>query len=425
MLSFEKGRLHGLSKIAISALGLLLSVPCYGATLTGRVINKTTNKPDAGEEVVLIALTRSMQEVARTRIDAKGRYSFVLPQDGMHLVRVDHQKASYFALVAPGSSDADVNVYDVAQKIDGVTTEAETIRLETDHQGLHVMESYFVKNASSPPRTQFGSEAYEIYLPEDVPLETSIAMAPGGLPVSAVPTPMGDKGHYSFVFPVRPGETRFQVSYHLPYSGTYLFQPRISLFTANLAIVLPMGMNLAAQPGISFESMKGSADLQTWIAKNIRPSQSLAFTVSGSGVFPDGSRHPILHASPSSANIDKPIPAAHPLDKYKWRFVSATGLILIGISLYLLCSGYIQTSDAPVFLKSAVVDRGALLSVLKEELFALESEHLEEKLSEDDYREQKVALEIILKRALARYPQNSYKAEALTEQVSAMATSSL
>ncbi len=63
------------------------------------------------------------------------------------------------------------------------------LRVETDAQGLHVIESYFVKNDSNPPRTQFGPKAYEIYLPASAQVEASVAMGPGGMPVASPPYP--------------------------------------------------------------------------------------------------------------------------------------------------------------------------------------------------------------------------------------------
>ena len=42
-------------------------------TLTGTVTNKTTNKPAAGDEVVLIKLANGMEEAARTKADADSR----------------------------------------------------------------------------------------------------------------------------------------------------------------------------------------------------------------------------------------------------------------------------------------------------------------------------------------------------------------
>jgi hypothetical protein len=43
-----------------------------------------------------------------------------------------------------------------------------------------------------------------------------------------------------------------------------------------------------------------------------------------------------------------------------------------------------------------------LLHILKEELFALETDRLQDRISEPDYTAQKSALELILRRALSR-----------------------
>ena len=45
---------------------------------------------------------------------------------------------------------------------------------------------------------------------------------------------------------------------------------------------------------------------------------------------------------------------------------------------------------------------GALLTALKDELFALESDKLQGRLDEAAYQEQKTALEVVLRRALSR-----------------------
>jgi hypothetical protein len=57
------------------------------------------------------------------------------------------------------------------------------------------------------------------------------------------------------------------------------------------------------------------------------------------------------------------------------------------------------------------VPSGLLVS-LKEELFAMETDRLEGRLSDADYAQQKAALEVVLKRALSRrgYGLNASKA---------------
>ncbi len=96
------------------------------------------------------------------------------------------------------------------------------MRMQTDESGktLHVIENFFVKNDSNPPLTQFSDRPFEFYLPAGAVVEGSAALAPGGMPVQASPVPLGEPNHYAFVFPIRPGETRFQITYTLPYSGS-------------------------------------------------------------------------------------------------------------------------------------------------------------------------------------------------------------
>src|SRR5271154_900570 len=272
----------------------LLAIPslCYPATLTGTVSNKTTNRPDGGDVVALVGAKESLPEVARTRTDAVGRYRIELPGPGMYLVRVEHQKVAYFAPVPTATAHADVDVYDVAPRVEGITTEADMRRVETDQQGLYVVENYFVSNTSSPPRTQFSPETYKLYLPATAQIQSSGAMGPDGMPIASSLVPGNDKGQYTLVFPLRPGRTRFQVSYHLPYSASYTFQSRVSLPTTNLAIALPKSMEFVAGTEASFQPLNGDdPNTQIFVARNVEPSQSLGFTVSGNGALPRDAAH--------------------------------------------------------------------------------------------------------------------------------------
>ena len=431
MKSFVHSRHRRASVLA--GLAFTASLAAHAASLTGTVTNKTTNKPAAGDDVVLIALAQGMQEAARTKTDAHGHFTIDVPDNGMHLVRVDHEKAAYFEPVPPGTSKVDVAVYDVEPKVEGVSTEADVMRLETGPQGLHVIQNYFVKNESKPPRTQFSKQAYEIYLPPDAKIEASAAMGPGGMPVASSPIPLGEKGHYAFVFPVRPGETRFQLSYTLPYSGSYKFAPHLALPTENVAIMMPKSMQF--EGGAPFQPADVDAHAQTFLAKNVQPSQPLEFTVSGTGVMPRDSEQAGAGApggpasadaqsaaQPSSAATDtrpggglgNPIDTPDPLQKYKWWILSGLALVLvIAAAFFLRAKPESALAAAAPAMPSPLVptprpagnpseNSGALLSALKDELFALETERLEGKLSDNEYAEIKSALEVVLRRALAR-----------------------
>ncbi len=98
--------------VAAVAVVAAFSSFALAESITGIVTNKTTNKPSGGDDVVLIRLQQGMQEATRTKTDAKGRFTLEVPGDnGIHLVRVTHDKANYFRPAPPGTQSVEVEVY--------------------------------------------------------------------------------------------------------------------------------------------------------------------------------------------------------------------------------------------------------------------------------------------------------------------------
>jgi hypothetical protein len=448
---------HSVSRWVLLA-GLMLPLAAPAATVTGTVTNKTTGRPDASDPVVLLSLAQGMQEVASVKPDAQGHFSINVPDSSMHLIRVDHQQASYYEAVPPGATHVNVTVYDAAAKVPGVRTEADVLRMETDSQGLHVIENYFVENNSKPPKTQFSSEAYPIYLPPDAQIQGAQAEGPNGMPVSISPEPLAGKGHYAFVFPLRPGETRFGISYLIPYKGSMTFHAKVSLPTGNYAVMLPNSMTFQSPGASGFEQIQDNkVKAQTFVAKNAAPGQDLTFTVSGTGSMPRELQAQTANQSQADAGasqndrpgggLGQPIDTPGPLHKYRWWIVSALGLVLVVVAAFLLGGkksepGAESEAEESALTPTAGFNGGAggtaaasvagsnasrpaqpaasasgtpaksaapggtlaptLLNALKEELFNVETERVEGRLTDAQYAEIKGALEIVLRRALGR-----------------------
>jgi hypothetical protein len=421
--SFSLRRLSALAAAVVIFSGL-----SFADSISGTVTNKTNNKPAAGDDVVLIRLAQGMQEATRTKTDAKGNFTLQLPEPGMHLIRVTHDKANYFRPAPPGTQSVDIDVYDAAAKVPGVSSEADVMRIQTDEstKSLRVVENFFVKNDSNPPRTQFGDRPFEFYLPAGAVVEGSAALAPGGMPVQASPTPLGDANHYAFVFPIRPGETRFQITYKLPYGGSLKLGPKPTMDTDTIAIMMPKSMSFQAGSGASYTPVTEETTAQTYVARNVSPSQPLEFTVSGTGQLPrdsaptpDGGQAGPQQAAGGSAATDTrpggglgtpidPEGTNDPWAKYKWWILGGLGLAMAAGAGFMLKNGPQSTTAAtnlqPI-AASISSGSGDLLSTLKEELFALETDRLEGRLGEAEYAEQKAALEVVLKRALLRKEQ--------------------
>jgi hypothetical protein len=90
-----------------------------------------------------------------------------------------------------------------------------------------------------------------------------------------------------------------------------------------------------------------------------------------------------------------------PWAKYKWWILGGLGLVMAVGAGVMLKNGPAQTV-APVGVVPVATGPDSLLAAMKEELFALETDKLQGRLTESEYVEQKAALEVVLRRALGR-----------------------
>lgn len=438
-----------------AALAVLFPVLAHAAApITGTVTNKTNGKPAVGDEVVLIQLRQGMQESTRSTTDARGHFSLAVPDEGVHLVRVTHQKAAYFQPVQPGETTAEVTVYDAAPQVSGVTTGVEELHVEANANELHVVEVLQVLNNSAPPKTQFGTDGYDFYLPKGALIGRTGAITQNGMPVQTPAVPRSDAGHFSFLFPIRPGETQFGIGYTLPYTGKFTFTPHLTSAVKTFAVLVPDSITLTPTGHVAL-SLQGPSKpgMKTYLAQDVSPENPPEFSVAGTGNLPEnnpgggtganGSTPNAATANPGS-NPDANAPAVsnsdlaggrglnNPLNesgdrdpwaKYKWWILAGLALLLAAAAGVLLrkpaaeraASGSPVTPPkstwppAPAAVQAAQAHAqpqlqpvSALLSPLKEELFALETERLQGQISESEYLEVRAALELILRRTLAR-----------------------
>jgi hypothetical protein len=412
--------------LLVAAVAATLPASLLAQNITGTVTNKTTGKPSAGDDVVLIKLANGMQEADRTKTDARGRFTLPVDDQGMHLVRVSHAKVPYFQPVPPGTTKADVNVYESSDKVEGVTGAADVMRLQTVDNSLEVTELFAVDNNSAPARTQFGAKAFEVYLPAQAEITSGAAMGPGGMPLQASPVPTGEPGHFAFVFPIRPGETRFQIVYKVPYTGKFTFTPRISVPMQNLAIMLPKSMKFDPAPGTAFQPVNDDVNAQVFLIKDATVAQPLGFTASGTGTMPkdaaggagdtataaagaEGAATPTPAAADNrpGGGLGNPIDTPDPLHKYRWWILGGIAVLFgAGIAFAMRKPTAPVAQDAMNYglapANAAASRRETLLQTLKEELFTLETDRLEGRVSQEQYAQLKAALETVLRHALQR-----------------------
>jgi hypothetical protein len=433
-----------ITRYSVLATVLLLVCSASAETLTGKVTNGTNDKPSAGDDVVLIKLAQGMQEAGRTKTDAKGNFS--LNVDNLsepRLVRVNHQGVNYFQPAPPGTNSVNLQVYDVAKKLEGISTTVDVMRFQAQNGQLQVLELFAVQNNSKPPRSQMSDNNYEFHLPPGAQVDTSLAKAPGGQPVNSAPVPLDKKGRYTFVFPLRPGETQFEVGYHLPYSGQAKIDPKPLVAQQHFVVMLPKQMQFKADNSARFQNMPDESGANVQVATAVQPGEALGFTVSGTGVLASendqggqgggmGGAQTTTDSRPGGG-LGPPTEAPGPLDQWKWYILGGFVALLGFGAIYMVtrqssvavparaaapradnggktpagttarsavartASGAAAAAPAPAQDHSSM-----LLQALKEELFQLEVERQQGKISAPEYEKAKAALDQTLQRALTR-----------------------
>jgi len=433
---------------AVLAL-LALVASAHAASVTGTVTNKTTNRPSSGDSVVLIDVGAGMSEAATATTNGQGQYTIDTPGMGPYLIRVNHQGGTYFIAAPQGGASGDVTVYDVAPKVDGVSIDANMFLVEAAGGMLRIHERYLVRNTSLPPRAQFSDKTFEIVIPSGAEIDSASATRPGGLPTNTRLVPLGQQGHYTFNIPIQPNqgekETLFEVQYHLSYSGKYTLAPHPQMPADNVVVYLPQGIEFKGARGASFQSVQEDPKVQSYVAKNVHPGQEIEFSMSGEGQMPQQAQGPAMGqpigmggadtsgdaAGRPGGGIGVPIDTPDPLTKYKWWILSFLTILLIAASAFFLRKREVVATGVeihplpgsashptPSFARTAPLrtppsavtatpeaSNAALLNLLKDEIFAIESEKLAGKLSEEEYARIKVGLDAMLKRVLGRIGQ--------------------
>jgi hypothetical protein len=400
--------------IAALSFSLLASAGAFAAQITGTVTNATTNKPSVGDEVVLLSLANGMDEVAKTKTDSQGHYALNVPNEGaQHLVRVARQSVNYFKSAPPGATTADITVYDAATQVDGLATDARVFHLQASGGSLDVQETYILQNQSQPPRSKIGNQTFAVTLPDGAEMGEASLTGPSGMPLTVASVPSGTKNRYAYDFPIRPGETRFEVTYKVPYSGTHEFSLKPETRLSELGVLLPKSMKFNGVSG-GFAQDVDEAGLAVFFAKNVPANQEVKFSVSGEGLIP--SDVPGGNEAQPSANSAAALApnSSGGAGGAIWFAIGAI-VILIGGGAFVLWRKTAKQKSAagPRAAKSGAKARrgqsqaakplqGDMLDVLKDELFQLETDRVNGKISPEEYEKSKAGLDALFRRQMKK-----------------------
>lgn len=299
-----------------------------GQNITGSVLNLTSGKPLAHVPVTLVQLQGSMNTLATAVTDSNGHYRFSENAPGPFMVQSSYQGVSYFAQVADGQNETNVQVYDVSHDASLLRVDAEIMVLQPDQGQLAVVNEYRIENGLQPLRTLAAKGGmFRFRVPAGAHVDMVRVVGPGEMPLAHAPTPTADHDVYSVDAPLRPGETRVQISYRLPYAGlkAALTETPVTI-PAHFEVYVPDPMTFA---GDGFTQVGSQQGYKVYGVAAGPVAATLHFNVSGdapmpsdaapagAGAQPSGAA-PSAEASTAAAPAAATVPAPTLLERNRW-----------------------------------------------------------------------------------------------------------
>jgi len=205
-------------KVLIAALA---AASCLLASVDGVVTNATTGKPQAAVDVNLVQPGASgMQTLGSMKSGADGKFSFEARlAPGPVLVQGIYQGVTYTLPITPGAptTGLKLEVYDSTSDAASGKITQHIVVLEPGANGLQVSETFLAENETQRTYQNPAKGSIQFYVPEAArdKLRVTIA-APNGMPITRPAEATKKPGFYKASYPIKPGETRFDVNYSLP-----------------------------------------------------------------------------------------------------------------------------------------------------------------------------------------------------------------
>lgn len=393
-----------------ASLIVLAGALAQGQTLRGTVTNGTTKKPIVGEDVLLLRPDKGMAEEARTKTNARGEFTFQLPDTQfMRAVRVRHQNVNYHQAVFPGSTSVGVTVYEAAPTVVGIRRVDESMVIQARADQVQVYDIFNVQNDSQPPRTQ---PDFSFYLPEGAVVDSGEAIRAGAMPLKSTPAPVeGQKNKYLFSYPIVPGQTHFELTYTLPYTGTFKFEPKFVGPVEKFYVLTPKSVQFSPVSAAVYREDPqrvaefGLKEVDAHVTTSTTDPAQMAFQIAGEGLIQEdtnqqqaGRGQPAEDDNRPGIGLNVPNERPNPLSSGQWGFLGVLTLFMVGGAVFLFMMSH-QPAVAPA---APVKGSASLLEALKEEMFQLEADRIHGKIGTDEYHSAKAALDKTLQRAMKR-----------------------
>ena len=204
-----------------AALAFLLVSQAFAA-IDGTIVNRTAAAPQPGVAVTLVQPGQGgMKTLGATKSDASGKFSF--DQDvsgpGPVLIQATYQSVTYTHFLPPGTprQNVEVDVFESTKKPGTARMSQHMVLFQTTANSLDVTDSFLYENGGKATFNDPVNGSVRIYIPPAAKDNIRVTVAaPGGMPIQRPAEPAREANVYKVGYPLKPGETRFDITYSLP-----------------------------------------------------------------------------------------------------------------------------------------------------------------------------------------------------------------
>jgi hypothetical protein len=309
-------------------LVLCMAAP-VSAAIDGKVVNQTTGKPQAGATVTLYKLGQAgPEQIESVKSTADGTFHISKDAEGPgpRLVQAAYEDVTYNRILPPGSpsSNVTVAVYNSAKQPGAAKIAQHMVFFEPVRGQLMVGETYIFKNDGKMTYNDVDGGTLKFFLPPAANGAVQVnATAPQGMPVRQAPYKTSTPNVYKLAFPIKPGETRIDVSYNVPFSSPGKFEGRLLYKGGPTRLVAPNGVTVKGE-GIQSLGQEPRTKASIWDVKG----DSFNVEIAGSGTLqpPDDNAE-----DAGGASVEQIPPKLY--DNMKWILALAFGILTLGFIL--------------------------------------------------------------------------------------------
>lgn len=267
----------------------LVFVGSLQAAIDGTVVNRTTGKPQPAVSITLVKPGQGgMRTIGTTTSDANGH--FVFPQDepggGPQLLQANYAGVNYNKLMTPNipTSNVELDVYEATKSPSAAHLAEQMLVIEPNSSQIAVSETVLIQNGSNMTFSNPDSGEFRFYLPPAANGQVRVeAQGPQGMPLPRAAEKTNVTDVFKVDFPVKPGETKFDVTYVLPAGSPFTFHGRVvgvkGMPTSPLRVIAPPGVTFS---GNDVQQIGTEPKTQATIY-NITAADLFSFNINGIG----------------------------------------------------------------------------------------------------------------------------------------------